>query len=82
MAQSNPPDGSPPLISTVPDVVHGQLDLVHDYLDGLGISHDTSGGGLLGILDNSSWQVCATDPPVGAPLADGDFVELYAQHSC
>jgi hypothetical protein len=82
MAANNPPDGSAPQISTVPDVVHGRLDLVHDYLDGLGISHDTTGGGLLGIFDNSDWEVCATQPPVGSPLADGDFVQLYAQHSC
>jgi hypothetical protein len=82
MAASDPPDGTAPLITTVPDVIHGQLDLVHDYLDGLAIGHDTTGGGILGILDNSAYEVCATDPPVGQPLANGDFVELYAQHSC
>jgi hypothetical protein len=82
MAANNPPDGTAPLVSTVPDVIHGQLDLVHDYLDGLAIGHDTTGGGILGILDNSAYEVCATDPPVGQPLANGDFVQLYAQHSC
>jgi serine/threonine protein kinase len=82
MAASNPPDGTPPLIATVPDVIDGRLDWVHDYLDGLAINHDTTGGGILGILDNSAYEVCATSPPAGQPLDQGDFVQLYAQHSC
>jgi len=82
MAASNPPDGSAPQLSTVPDVIDGQLDLVHDYLDGLAINHDTSGGGLFGIIDNSAWEVCATSPPVGAPLPADGKVQLYAKHSC
>ena len=82
MAATNPPDGTPPQLSTVPDVIDGELDLVHDYLDGLAISHDTSGGGLFGIIDNSAWEVCATSPPVGAPLPPDGKVQLYAQHSC
>ena len=82
MAATNPPDGTPPELSTVPDVIHGQLDLVHDYLDGLAISHDTSGGGLFGIIDNSAWEVCATDPPVGSPLPPDGKVQLFAEHSC
>ena len=82
MAAQNPPDGSAPQLSTVPDVIHGRLDLAHDYLDGLAIGHDTTGGGILGILDNSAWEVCATSPPVGAALGPDGFVQLYAQHSC
>ena len=82
MADSNPPDGSSPELSTVPDVIHGELDLVHDYLDGLAISHDTSGGGLFGIIDNSAWEVCATAPPAGAALPPDGKVQLYAQHAC
>jgi protein kinase-like protein len=82
MAANNPPDGSPPLLSTVPDVIDGELDLVHDYLDGLAINHDTSGGGIFGIIDNSAYEVCATSPPVGAPLPADGKVQLYAKHSC
>ncbi|HEX6458561.1 MAG TPA: hypothetical protein VF032_06565, partial [Thermoleophilaceae bacterium] len=82
MAASNPPDGSPPELSTVPNVIHGQLDLVHDYLDGLAIKHDTTGGGIFGIIDNSAYEVCATDPPVGAALPPDGKVQLYAEHSC
>jgi predicted Ser/Thr protein kinase len=82
MAASNPPDGTAPLISTVPDVIDGQLDLVHDYLDGVAISHDTTGGGIFGIIDNSAYEVCATSPPVGSALPPDGKVQLYAQHSC
>jgi Protein kinase domain len=82
MAASNPPDGTAPLISTVPDVIDGQLDLVHDYLDGLAIKHDTTGGGVFGIIDNSAYEVCATSPPVGSALPPDGKVQLYAQHSC
>jgi hypothetical protein len=82
MAASNPPDGSAPRLSTVPDVIDGRLDLVHNYLDGLAISHDTSGGGLLGIIDNSAWEVCATAPPVGAAIPRDGHVQLYADRSC
>jgi protein kinase-like protein len=82
MAADNPPDGSAPQLSTVPDVIDGQLDLVHDYLDGLAINHDTSGGGLFGIIDNSAYEVCATSPPVGSPLPPDGKVQLYAKHSC
>ena len=82
MAASNPPDGTAPQLSTVPDVIDGQLDLVHDYLDGMAIRHDTSGGGLFGIIDNSAWEVCATSPPVGSPLPPDGKVQLYAKHSC
>ena len=49
---------------------------------GLAISHDTSGGGLFGIIDNSAWEVCATAPPAGAALPPDGKVQLYAQHSC
>jgi hypothetical protein len=82
MAGNNPPDGSPPQLSSVPDVIDGQLDLVHDYLDGLAINHDTSGGGIFGIIDNSAYEVCATSPPVGSPLPADGKVQLYAKHSC
>jgi Protein kinase domain len=82
MAASDPPDGTPPELSTVPDVIDGRLDLVHDYLDGLAIGHDTSGGGFFGIIDNSAWEVCATSPPVGSPLPPDGKVQLYAKHSC
>jgi hypothetical protein len=82
MAANNPPDGTAPLMSTVPDVIDGELDLVHDYLDGLAINHDTTGGGIFGIIDNSAYEVCATSPPVGAALPPDGKVQLYAQHSC
>jgi Protein kinase domain len=82
MAASNPPEDSTPQLGTVPDVIDGQLDLVHGYLDGVAIKHDTSGGGLFGIIDNSAWEVCATSPQVGSPLPPDGKVQLYAKQSC
>jgi serine/threonine-protein kinase len=66
----------------MPDVLGGRVDYVQDYLDGLGIDHDTLGGGILGILDESSYQVCASSPRPDNTLEVGHKVTLYADHSC
>jgi hypothetical protein len=73
---------TPPAGIAMPDVIGGRLDKVHDYLDGLGIQHDTTGGGLLGILDDSAWQVCASSPPSGVNVTPDETVRLFADHSC
>jgi serine/threonine protein kinase len=66
----------------MPDVLGGRVDYVQDYLDGLGIEHDTLGGGILGILDESSYQVCASSPRPDNTLEVGHKAQLYADHSC
>jgi serine/threonine protein kinase len=66
----------------MPDVIGGRVDYVQDYLDGLGIDHDTVGGGILGILDESSYQVCASAPRPDNTLEVGHKATLYADHSC
>jgi hypothetical protein len=66
----------------MPDVLGGRVDYVQDYLDGLGIDHDTLGGGILGILDESSYQVCATSPRPDNTVIPDVTVRLYADHSC
>jgi len=73
---------TPPAGIAMPDVIGGRLDKVHDYLDGLGIQHDTTGGGLLGILDDSAWQVCASSPPAGVNVTPDQTLRLFADHSC
>jgi hypothetical protein len=73
---------NPPRTITVPDVLGGRLDRVHHYLDNLGIKHDTSGGGLLGILDDSAWMVCASSPAAGARVTPDQTVKLFAERSC
>jgi serine/threonine protein kinase len=66
----------------MPDVIGARVDWAQNYLDGLGIGHDTLGGGLLGILDESNWMVCASSPKLGATVAAGTKVKLFADHSC
>jgi hypothetical protein len=86
---------SPPLLACVPaaapivprplampDLAGARLDLAEDYLDQLGIQHDTSGGGILGIIDGSAWQVCTTTPARGSTVAPDDTAVLYVDRSC
>ena len=73
-----PGTSSPPL----PTLTGARLDHAQTALDRLGIGHDTSGGGLLGILDASNWTVCATSPAAGRILAAGAKVRLFVARSC
>jgi serine/threonine protein kinase len=82
LLESEPLVGLPRPHDTVPDLAGAQLDLAEQFLDGDGISHDTSGGGALGIIDSSNWTVCSTDPPSGAPLPEGGNVTLSVDRSC
>jgi predicted Ser/Thr protein kinase len=77
---ANPPAGtsSPPL----PTLAGARLDRAQTALDRLGIGHDTSGGGLLGILDASNWTVCATSPAAGTLVAAGAKARLFVARSC
>jgi hypothetical protein len=77
---ANPPAGAlpPPL----PSLVGSELDRAELALDRLGIGHDTSGGGVFGILDRGNWTVCATSPPAGLRLAAGAKARLFVDHSC
>jgi serine/threonine-protein kinase len=80
------PDDSPPdgtrLASAVPDLAGARLDHTEDYLDRLGVGHDTSGGGTFGIIDSGNWTVCTTTPAAGAALAPDASVTLFVEHSC
>jgi hypothetical protein len=77
----SPPDGRR-LASAVPDLAGARLDHTEDYLDRLGVGHDTSGGGTFGIIDSGNWTVCTTTPAAGAPLAPDASVTLFVEHSC
>jgi serine/threonine-protein kinase len=87
--------GSPPLIACVrssapaargpvpmPDVAGARLDRAEHYLDGLGVAHDTSGGGAFGVLVRDNWQVCTTTPSPRATLAPGARVKLFVDRAC
>ncbi len=77
----SPPAGVAPA-AFVPDLGGARLDLAEKLLDRLGVHHDTSGGGVLGIIDRGNWTVCTTAPASGAGLAAGDSVKLFVDRSC
>jgi hypothetical protein len=75
------PDGTR-LATIVPDIAGARLDHAEDYLDGLGVDHDTSGGGPFGIIDSGNYTVCTTTPPAGTTLAPDTSVTLFVEGSC
>jgi serine/threonine-protein kinase len=77
----SPPGGAAALAS-VPDLGGARLDHAEELLDRFGVSHGTSGGGILGIIDRGNWTVCTTTPPAGGALAPDASVKLYVDRSC
>ncbi|MGI8800872.1 MAG: hypothetical protein ACR2KV_01685, partial [Solirubrobacteraceae bacterium] len=73
------PAAAPP---AVPSLTGAQLDRAELALDRLGALHDTSGGGLFGIIDRGNWTVCATSPPAGVRPPVGARVKLFVDRSC
>jgi hypothetical protein len=78
------PTRSPPspVTGVVPDLAGARLDLAEHALDRLGLSHDTSGGGLFGVVVSSNWTVCTTTPAAGATISSGQKVRLFVDRSC
>jgi hypothetical protein len=62
--------------SAVPTLVGQRLDVALDRLEGAGLKGEVQGGGLFGVLDESSWKVVDQDPSPGARLSQGDTVRL------
>jgi predicted Ser/Thr protein kinase len=79
-AQSPPAGVAPP--TAVPDLGGARLDYAERLLDRLGVHHDTSGGGVFGIIDHGNWTVCTTEPAAGAALPRGTSVKLFVDRSC
>jgi hypothetical protein len=79
--RESPPAGTPEP-ATVPDLVGARLDFAEKYLDRVGVSHDTAGGGTFGIIDRGNWTVCTTTPAGAAPLPPDTSVKLFVEHSC
>jgi serine/threonine-protein kinase len=77
----SPPAGTA-AVSTVPDLGGARLDYAERLLDRLGVRHDTSGGGVFGIIDRGNWTVCTTKPGSGASLVRGASVKLFVDRSC
>ena len=66
----------PPQGSAVPALVGQRLDVALDRLQSAGLKGDVQGGGLFGVLDESTWKVVDQDPSPGARLSQGDTVRL------
>ena len=79
---NGPPNGRAAAAMPVPDLEGARLDHAQDLLDRLGIQHDYSGGGILGVIDAGNWQVCATRPAAGAAVSPAQKVKLFVDRSC
>ena len=79
---AEPPPGGTVALTSVPDLAGARLDHAEELLDRFGVSHDTSGGGILGIIDRGNWTVCATRPEAGSALAGDASVKLFVDRSC
>lgn len=64
----------------VPDVVGDRLDVAKSEMDGAGYDTEEIGGGTFGIVVESNWVVCETDPAAGA--TGGGKVQLIVDRSC
>ncbi|HEX8854694.1 MAG TPA: serine/threonine-protein kinase [Thermoleophilaceae bacterium] len=76
---------SPPAVPgvvTMPHIEGAQLDKAEDYLDSLGLDYSVSGGGMLGVIIDSNYTVCATAPGAGSAIQPGSSARLFAEHSC
>lgn len=66
----------------MPDVVGQQLDLALGDIEEAGVDADTEvdGGGIFGIVDESTWQVCDQSPAPGAAVTGAP--RLSVDRSC
>jgi beta-lactam-binding protein with PASTA domain len=60
----------------VPNVIGEPLDLAEQDLHDAGFETDRVGGGFLGVLIPSDWDVCDTAPSPGARARRGSTVSL------
>ena len=66
----------------MPDVVGRPLDQARTAVVAAGGSVAVSGGGLFGIIDESAWTVCSTEPGSGSGLGSRQRVVLHVDRSC
>jgi serine/threonine protein kinase len=71
---SSPPSRSTGI--TVPSLVGQPLDVAEQRLSDLGLQSNEVGGGLLGVLVPSDWEVCQTSPAADATARRGSTVQL------
>ena len=63
----------------VPDVREERLDIAEARLRDRGLEWEELGGGVLGILVRSNWQVCDQDPRPGTKART---VQLIVERDC
>jgi hypothetical protein len=63
----------------VPDVDGKRLDVAQEILDDAGIGYEVIGGGTLGVLVTSNWEVCEQRPRAGKR---SESVDLVVARSC
>jgi hypothetical protein len=63
----------------VPDVEGKRLDVAQELLDDAGLGYEVIGGGLLGVVIRSNWEVCEPRPRAGARA---NTVDLVVARSC
>ena len=63
----------------VPNVDGKRLDVAQEILDEAGLDYEVIGGGALGVLVRSNWEVCEQRPPAGNRAKS---VDLVVARSC
>lgn len=63
----------------VPQVVGLRLDVARERLEGEGFVVEHDGGGLLGVVVASNWEVRSQDPAAGERRAAGATVTVYVE---
>jgi hypothetical protein len=68
--------------TTVPNLVGERLDVAKDELREAGLRSRVIGGGTFGVIVESNWTVCETEPGPGAGAQKGNRVELIVDRAC
>jgi len=74
VAATNP--GTVIITTAVPDVVGQRLNVAKDRVKRAGFDLDVVGGGLLGVIVDSNWEVTSQEPAPGGQLEQGSTVEV------
>lgn len=63
----------------VPPLVGQRLDVAKSRLHRSGFDPHVTGGGILGILKDSNWNVVTQDPAAGTSLEQGSSVTIHVE---
>jgi hypothetical protein len=66
----------------VPSVAGERLDVARTHLNDAGVGARVIGGGTFGVIVESNWTVCATEPAPGAPAEKGDRIRVIVDRVC